>query len=443
MERATIFAPATGKGPAGIAIVRISGPRAGAALGALAGCAPVARHATRARLSDPASGAALDDGLVLWFPAPASMTGEDVAELHIHGGRASVDAVCAALARQPGLRLAEPGEFTRRAFDNGKLELTAVEGLADLIAAETEEQRRQALRQLDGELGRLYEGWRAALLTARARIEAEIDFPDEDLPGGLTTAARAALEDCAGAIERHLADARRGERLRDGIHIAIIGPPNAGKSSLLNALARREAAIVSGAPGTTRDVIEVHLDLGGYPVVVADTAGLRRAADGVEAEGVRRALARAETADFSIMVLDAADGAPGADITALIGENTLVALNKIDLVNRQDLPDIVGGVAVTAVSVKTGENLDALLGSITDRVAGEFEPGGGPPLTRLRHRAALGDCRAALQRALDGTAIELIAEDVRLAARALGRITGRVDVEDVLDEIFGEFCIGK
>ncbi len=443
MDRATIFAPATGKGPAGIAIVRISGPQAGAALGALAGCAPAPRHATRARLSDPASGAALDDGLVLWFPAPASMTGEDVAELHIHGGRASVEAVCAALARQPGLRLAEPGEFTRRAFDNGKLELTAVEGLADLIAAETEEQRRQALRQLDGELGRIYEGWRAGLLTALARIEAEIDFPDEDLPGGLAQAARAALEDCAGAIEGHLADGRRGERLRDGIHIAIIGPPNAGKSSLLNALARREAAIVSGSPGTTRDVIEVHLDLGGYPVVVADTAGLRRTADGVEAEGVRRALARAEAADLKVMVLDAADGAPGPDIAALIDQDTLVALNKIDLVDREAIPDMVGGVVATAVSVKTGENLEALLGAIGDRVAAGFAPGGGPPLTRLRHRAALGDCRAALDRALAGTAIELIAEDVRLAARALGRITGRVDVEDVLDAIFGEFCIGK
>ncbi|MEE8332429.1 MAG: tRNA uridine-5-carboxymethylaminomethyl(34) synthesis GTPase MnmE [Alphaproteobacteria bacterium] len=443
MERATIFAPATGKGPAGIAIVRISGPQSGAALGALVGRAPVPRHATRARLCDPASGEALDDGLVLWFPAPGSVTGEDVVELQIHGGRASVEAVCGALARQPGLRLAEPGEFTRRAFDNGKLDLTAVEGLSDLIAAETDAQRRQALRQLDGDLGRLYESWRGEVLRALALVEAEIDFPDEDLPGGLTAAARAALDGCARAIDRHLGDARRGERLRDGIQIAIIGPPNAGKSSLLNALARREAAIVSETPGTTRDVIEVHLDLAGYPVVVADTAGLRRAADGVEAEGVRRALARAEAADFKILVLDAGDGAPGAEITALIGDDTLVVFNKVDVVGLSDLPELVGVVAPTAISVKTGENLDALLRAIGKRAAAEFDIGRDIPLTRHRHRAALEDCRSALGRALDGAEIELVAEDVRLAARTLGRITGRIDVEDVLDVIFGEFCIGK
>ncbi len=445
MERNTIFAPATGSGPAGVAIIRLSGAQAGAALGALAGSVPPPRVAARARFRDPASGDALDDGLALWFPAPRSMTGEDVAELHIHGGRASVEAVCGALARQPGLRLAGPGEFTRRAFDNGKLDLTAVEGLADLIAAETEAQRRQALRQLDGELGRLYEGWRARLLEALARIEAEIDFPEEDLPGGLSVAARGALEEIAGAIDAHLADGRRGERLRDGVRIAIVGPPNAGKSSLLNALARREAAIVSELPGTTRDVIEVHLDLGGYPVVVADTAGLRAAAEGVEAEGVRRALARAEAADLRIVVLDAFAGPPPADALALIDQGAIVALNKIDLVKGQDLPDLVGGIEPTPVSVKTGENLGRLLEVIEGRIAAEAAAGasGGPPLTRQRHRAALGDCRAALARALGVAEVELVAEDVRLAARALGRVTGRIDVEDVLDAIFGEFCIGK
>jgi len=443
MERDTIFAPATGAGPAGIAVIRVSGPQAGAALRALAGSVPAPRRAVRARFRDPAGGEPLDDGLALWFPAPRSMTGEDVAELHIHGGRASVEAVCGALAACPGLRLAGPGEFTRRAFDNGKLDLTAVEGLADLIAAETEAQCRQALRQLDGALGRLYEGWRLELVGALARIEAEIDFPDEDLPGGLSAAARGGLELVSAAIDAHLADGRRGERLRDGVHIAILGPPNVGKSSLLNALARREAAIVAEQAGTTRDVIEVHLDLGGYPVVVADTAGLRAAAEGVEAEGVRRALARAEAADLRIVVLDAAGGAPPAEVLALVDRDTLVVLNKTDLVAKGSLPDAVADVAPIAISVKTGENLDGLLAAIQDRVAGSLGIGVGAPLTRQRHREALEACRAALARALSGAEVELIAEDVRLAVRGLGRITGRVDVEDVLDAIFGAFCIGK
>jgi tRNA modification GTPase len=423
----TIFAPATAAGPAGIAVIRISGPRAGDALRALAGRLPKPRHATRAKFRT--KGEALDDGLALWFPAPASFSGEDMAELHLHGGRATVAAALAALSAMDGLRLAEPGEFTRRAFDNGKLDLTAVEGLADLVAAETEAQRRQALRQLEGALSALYEGWRAELLRILAWAEAELDFPDEK-PNvhGMNDKIRGILS----RIILHLEDHRRGERLRDGIQIAILGPPNVGKSSLLNALARREAAIVAATAGTTRDVIEVHLDLAGYPVTLADTAGLREAASDIEAEGMRRALARAESADIKLVLFEA--GKPVGAASKLLDDRAIRVFNKIDLARAR---------GPFAISVKTGEGLDELIAEVTRRVGTLAELGDGPALTRARHREALVECRAALERALAAAQPELAAEDLRLAVRALGRITGRVGVEDVLDVIFRDFCIGK
>src|SRR6266581_3013246 len=319
----TIYAPATAAGRAAIAIIRLSGPASGPAVAALAGKLPPPRVARHVRLRDPDSGEELDDGLVLWFPGPSSVTGEDVAELHLHGSRAVLAAVMAALGRQ-GLRLAEPGEFTRRAFLNGKLDLTQAEAVADLAAAETEAQRRQALRQLDGHLGGLYRNWGERLLRLLAHLEAAIDFPDEDLPPEIE--ARLAAE-----IARHLADGHRGERLRDGIAVAIVGPPNAGKSSLLNQLARREAAITSPIAGTTRDVIEVAIDLAGYPVIFADTAGLRDSGDAIEAEARRRAVARAESAELRLFVFDA--GCPGDAQGAAQwpGPDTLLVANKIDL----------------------------------------------------------------------------------------------------------------
>ena len=448
-DRPTVFAPSTAAGRAGIAVVRVSGPRAGEALTALTGRpAPAARVATRARLSDPDSGEVLDDGLVLWFPGPRSFTGEDLAELHLHGSRAVLSGVLAALGRVPGLRLAEAGEFTRRAFDAGKLDLAEAEGLADLIAAETEAQRRQALRQLGGELGRLTEAWREQLIRALAHAEAEIDFPDEDVPGGLIAALGPPLTAVAGEIRRHLADQRRGERLREGLSIAIVGPPNAGKSSLLNRLARREAAIVSAAAGTTRDIVEVQLDLGGYPVILADTAGLRdlegggSAHDEIEREGMRRARARAEAADLKVLVLDATQPAIDPAVRALADANTLAVANKTDL--AATVPDLPGQ-RVYGLSAKTGAGLDGFIAALTGEVAARLASAdtAAPVITRARHREALADCVAALDRAAAGTGSELIAEDLRLATRALGRITGRVGVEDVLDLIFREFCIGK
>ncbi|HZB91696.1 MAG TPA: tRNA uridine-5-carboxymethylaminomethyl(34) synthesis GTPase MnmE [Stellaceae bacterium] len=440
----TIFALATAPGRAGIAVLRLSGPEAGRALRALAGRLPAPRQATRARFSDPRRGEVIDDGLMLFFPAPRSFTGEDVAELQVHGGRAVVAALVEALAAL-GLRPAEAGEFTRRAFENGKLDLTAAEGLADLVAADTAAQRRQALRQLEGELGRLYEAWRARLLGALAQLEAEIDFPEEGLPPALfarVTAAAAALRE---EIARHLADDRRGERLREGVAIAIIGPPNAGKSSLMNALARRDVAITAASAGTTRDVLEVALDLGGYPVLLADTAGLREAGDDVEAEGVRRARARAEAADLRLVLLDATRPEEAAGLAGLIDGNALVIANKIDLAPGDGArwADELGAGPALRLSVRTGEGMEGLLARLEAEIARRFAPGAAPVVTRARHRRALEDCVAALDRFPAAGLPELAAEDLRAATRALGRITGRVDVEDMLDIIFREFCIGK
>jgi tRNA modification GTPase len=442
--RDTIFALASGRGHAGVAVVRLSGPAAGPALADLTRKAlPPPRLARRARLYRSAA-ETIDSGLVMWFPAPASFTGEDVAEFHVHGGRAVLAAMFETLDRRPGMRLAEPGEFTRRAFENGKLDLTAAEGLADLIAAETDGQRRQALRQLDGALGQLYAGWRGQLIEILALLEADIDFSEENLPPALTASAVTKLQQLDAEIRRHLDDKRRGERLRDGFSAAILGPVNVGKSSLINILAKRDAAIVAATAGTTRDVIEVHLDLAGLPVVVADTAGLRASDDAVEQEGVRRAKARAAAADLKIIMIDATAWPEiPADVAGLIEGPCLVLMNKTDLAAHRP-PLAYRGYKVWPLSLATGEGLDAVLGELRRIVAEQLTPAENAGVTRVRHRRALEECLASLDRFSNGSAApELLAEDVRLAARALGRITGQVKVDDVLDVVFREFCIGK
>lgn len=441
----TIFALASGRGRAGVAVVRVSGPGAGHAVAQLAGRLPPPRLAQLARLRDPADGEVIDQALVLWFPAPGSFTGEDVAEFHIHGGPAVVAGLVLALARLPGLRPAVEGEFTRRAFENGKLDLTGAEALADLVAAETAAQRRQALRQLGGALGTLYGDWRDRLVRLLAHVEAAIDFPDEDLDPQLEQAALQAAAGIAAEIARHLADGGRGERLREGLDVAILGAPNVGKSSLLNLLAGRDAAIVAEVAGTTRDVIEVHLDLGGWPLVLADTAGLRVSDDVVEREGMRRAAARAETADVRLILVDARtwpDLAP--EVAALCGADALLVANKIDLLGTPLQPDDAGRLPLP-LSVATGEGLPALLARLEQAAAERLDAGHAPVLTRTRHRLALEEAQAALERACvpGARAPELRAEDLRQAVRAIGRILGRVDVEDILDVVFGEFCIGK
>ncbi len=438
----TIFALSSAAGRAGLAVIRISGPGAGAALERLTGAVlPDPRHAARAVLRNPESDETLDDGIVLWFPAPYSYTGEDVAELHIHGGVAVVAAVLDSLAAQPGLRLAEPGEFTRRAFLAGKIDLTAAEGLIDLIDAETAAQRRQALRQADGELGRLYDGWRTRLLALLAHFEAAIDFVDEPIPDSLEREVRRGILSVEDELTQHLDDNRRGERLREGVYIAILGAPNVGKSSLLNLLSRRDAAIVSSTAGTTRDVVEVRLDLQGYPVTLADTAGLRDSGDAIEAEGVRRARDRAAQADLKLVLFDLT-ASPDAASRALIDSDTIVLFNKSDL-NDGDMPATGQSAARYAVSVKTGAGIDPFLSALTEAVRERMGPSDTPAITRTRHRSALRDCRDALARAASASQSELAAEDLRLAVRALGRITGAVDVEDLLDVIFRDFCIGK
>ncbi len=448
MKPDTIAALATGAGRAGVAVIRLSGPAAGVTLRALtARDLPKPRMATREAFCDPRTGVSLDDGLALWFPSPHSFTGEDVVELHIHGGPAVIAAVVDACLSQPGVRVAEPGEYTRRAFENGKLDLAEAEGLADLVDAETEGQRRQALRQRRGALSAVYEGWRPRLIEAAALIEAEIDFPDEDLPDELARRAGPLLQALADDMGQHLNDAHRGERIRDGFRIAIIGPPNAGKSSLLNALAQREAAIVSDIPGTTRDVVEVRLVLAGFPVWIADTAGLREAADAIEAEGVRRALARAEEADLRIGVVEG-DETP-VSLVAMLGRGDLLVRSKLDLygppASRRHAPEPAGGTPAVHVSATSGEGLAELETLLAQRVAGALGREEAPVLTRVRHRRLVEEARSALLRAIPALEVgpELAAEDARVAADQIGRLTGRIDVEDLLGEIFSSFCIGK
>lgn len=440
----TIFALSSGRGRAAVAVLRLSGPAAPEALRRLTKPdLPPPRHAALRTLRDPESGETLDRALVLRFQAPRSETGEDMVELHLHGGPAVVEGVAEALARMPGLRPAEPGEFARRAFLNGKLDLTQAEGLADLVAAETAAQRRQALGQMEGSLARLYEDWRTRLVKAMALVEAGIDFAEEEVPAEVIEGGRAAARGLEAEIRAHLADSGRGERLRAGVSVAIVGPPNAGKSTLLNALARRDAAIVSPLAGTTRDVIDIDLDLDGYPVRIADTAGLRLTADQVEAEGVRRARNRAAAADLVVVVLDATAWPaidPATD-QALAG-NLLVLLNKIDLKPVRGRLE-VRGIPAHPLSLATGQGFAEARSALAARVRSLADSAGAPVLTRARHRAALEGTVEALARAARAGAVELAAEDIRLAARALGRITGRIDVEDVLDVIFREFCIGK
>lgn len=440
----TIFALSSGAGRAGVAVIRLSGPGVPDVLRRLAGSPPEPRVAALRTLRD-SSGEPLDRALVLYFPAPASFTGEEVSELHVHGGTAVISGVLDVLGSLPGLRAAEAGEFARRAFENGKLDLTEVEGLADLIEAETQAQRRQALRQSGGALGVLYENWRSDIIESLALVEASLDFSDEaDVPEAVASGAVAKVMALREAIAAHLDDANTGERLRAGFTVALTGAPNAGKSSLLNALAARDVAIVSEEAGTTRDVLEVHLDLGGLPVTVLDTAGLREAAGSIEAEGVRRALARAGSADLVIWVVDAQapEWTPPPELTG-DGRETLHVLNKID----RAPPAPAGPVLPTVVeiSVTTGQGLDSLTRTIGDRLRAGMGDLDAPMITRARHRAELQRARDALAAFLSGelTELELRAEDLRIAAHALGRITGRVDVEDILDRIFAGFCIGK
>jgi tRNA modification GTPase len=425
MDADTIFAVASGAGQAAIAVMRLSGPASRAMLAALCGRVPPPRRASFRRLRD-ADGAELDQGIVVWLPGPGSYTGEDAAELFLHGGRAVLHGVADALVAL-GARPAEPGEFTRRAFLNGRMDLTEAEAVHDLIAAETEAQRRQALRQLDGALGTIYREWAERLRLLLAQQEALIDFPDEDLPPEVQALVTAELAALQSDVAAHLDDGRRGERLREGLVFAVTGRPNVGKSSLVNALAERDVAIVSPRPGTTRDALETRVVLGGVPVTLVDTAGLREADDEIEAEGVRRARARAAAADLVIAVIE-------------VGE--LIAQGDVHVANKIDLGGVVPDGAI-GISALTGDGLDMLRARLADAARSLTASAGSPPLTQARHRAALLEAAARLAGAQTAALPELRAEDLRLALRALGRITGSVGVEDILDTLFARFCIGK
>jgi tRNA modification GTPase len=453
----TIYALSSGRPPAAIAVVRISGPRSRVALEQLIGRVPEPRKAALAHVRDPATGELIDQALALWFPGPHSETGEDTAELQLHGGRAVVAGVLAVLGKLDGFRLAEPGEFTRRAFENGRLDLTQVEALADLVFAETQAQRRQAFQQLRGLLGDRAEIWRRQVIEVQALVEAGIDFSDEaDVPKDLVSRAMQIVRPLMAEITQALAGADRGERLREGLWVAIAGPPNAGKSTLLNRLARREAAIVSPYAGTTRDVIEVHLDLDGYPVNLLDTAGIRESAeDPVEREGMRRAREAAGRADLVLWLVDAAPTDARVQLSAdceplAAGAARWTVVNKIDLIGAEARPKLEARLAgekeVHYVSATTGAGLDDLVASIA-RLAEKVFTTEPALVTRQRQQAALSEVMRALagagQLAGEGAGEELVAEQLRRAATGLGRLTGRVDVEEILDVIFRNFCIGK
>ena len=447
----TIFALSSAPGRAGVAVIRVSGLAAATVYRLVARRdLPAARRAVLVRLFEAGKDAlrgdaAIDDGLALWFPGPHSYTGEDCLEFQVHGGVAVVATVLDAIGRVDGTRLAEPGEFTRRAFLSGKIDLTAAEGVIDLIDAETDSQRRQALRQAGGALGAMYDGWRDRLVSVLAHFEAVLDFPDEDLPNELFDQIYLDILGLEKDIALHLDDKRRGERLRNGVRIAIIGPPNAGKSSMMNMLAQRDVAIVSEVAGTTRDVIETHLDLSGLPVTLADTAGIRDSEDAVEAEGVRRARRSAEEADLKILVLDC-QALPGHDdVLDQIDSETIVVMNKVDLGpgSTVDMGVFRSVLAFYPVSVRTGEGVDSFLDGLADAVRGMLDVSDAPVITRARHRSALEDVRHALLMSQSAPLPELAAEDIRLAVRSLGHITGSVDVEDLLDVVFRDFCIGK
>ncbi|XP_060640888.2 tRNA modification GTPase GTPBP3, mitochondrial [Anolis sagrei] len=465
-ERDTIFALSSGAGKCGLAVIRTSGPDSHSALVRLAGKAPLARTAALRRIRQPDSGETLDRGLVLWFPGPGSFTGEDVAEYHVHGGPAVVSGILNALGGLPRLRLAEPGEFTKRAFQNGKLDLTAAEGLGDLIHAETEGQRRQALRQMEGELGALYQRWSQTLTKALAHLEAYIDFSEDDnIEGGVLVQVEEAVASLAQELETHLQDGRRGERLRDGIRVVIAGPTNAGKSSLLNQLCQKPAAIVSPVAGTTRDVVEAALNLNGIPIVLSDTAGLRETGDAVEKEGVDRARQRVLTADLVLAVLDAAEVSQRPEqLTALLldvlpandpthSRPWLLVLNKADLLAREAKAVLeaacagMGPSPACLLSCKTGDGIGPFLQTLGERLSdlcGDPQVGSPSP-TRARHRLGLTQCLDALGRFGHYRSVDLAlaAEELRQARRQLGRLTGQVGSEEILTLIFQDFCIGK
>ncbi len=443
----TIYALSSATGKAGVAVIRVSGSLAVDSFLKLTNNPlskpPKARQAIYSNLYHPKTKLLIDKAIVIYFKAPASFTGEDIIEYHIHGGNAGINMLLDALFVCEGLRIAEAGEFTKRAVLNSKIDLTEAEAIADIINAETEEQHKIAISQHAGELRKIYEDWTKRLIEILAHQEAEIEFPDEDMPDGLSKSLIPKIENLLLEIKAHLNDNNKGERLRSGISIVIIGAPNVGKSSLINLLAKRDIAIVSNIAGTTRDIVEVNLNIAGYPVIISDTAGIREKSDNqIEQEGIKRAKEKAKTADIKILMFDTESEIDERQLLDANSSNSMIVINKID---RGDIDVKFNKIDIVKISVKDGVGIDILLEKLTKIIKANYNAGktNTPLLTRARHRDNLEKCQAYLKSALTNDMAELVAEDIRLALRHLGRLTGRVDVEDLLDVIFKDFCIGK
>lgn len=439
----TIFAPATPSGRSGVAVLRISGEQAADVFSRFSLPCPAPRLATLARLVNPLTRAPIDHALALWFPAPASFTGEDVVELHLHGSRAVMQELLGLLGAWEGFRLAEPGEFSRRAFLNNKMDLTQAEAIVDLIDAETEAQKRQALRQMGGALAAACTALRHAVTQVRAHLEAYLDFPDEDIPEAIAYALDEEIFGVEARIRSLLGDDQMGEKIRDGFYAVILGAPNAGKSTLMNLLAKRDVAIVSPQAGTTRDVLEVHLDVGGYPLTLADTAGLRDTQEAIEAEGIRRATEYAAHADFRLFVFDVS--VPRSEQEAILAHqqpNDVVILNKTDLHTPyiDEYADISNALPLSA---KMAEGIESLISVMKEHMQERLSGGQDALITRARHRTAFISALSHLENARLQTALELKGEELRLTTQELGKIVGAIHIEDVLDVVFSSFCIGK
>ena len=442
----TIFALSTGPGISGIAIVRISGEDTIKVIKLLTNASiPEPRVATLRKINKINTSELIDEGIILWFPGPDSYTGEDMAEFHIHGSKAVIDALHSSISQIENCRLAEPGEFTKLAFQNGKINLLKAESIADLISAETEIQRQQAVKIMDGQSSKTFNNLREKLLKILSNIEAKIDFPDEDLPQDILNNTKKISSEVILSIKKILNDQRVGERIREGFKIAIIGPTNAGKSSLLNLLSNRDVAIVSEIAGTTRDVIETHLNIEGYPVVVSDTAGIRDSKNEIEKKGIKLALDNAENADLKLIIIDAKSIDFKGVLKKLLDENAILVVNKSDLL-KEDLSSEIKNFEHVLISVKNNFNIEDLIIKIKNKLKNKFITSEDILITRERHRQHLEKCLNYLKRfeeKNEAQDFDKAAEDLRLATRHLGMIVGKVDVEEILSSIFNDFCIGK